>query len=166
MTEQIEFVLRSVLIGVGATAAIDVWNFFLRRVFGVRSLDYRMLGRWIGHLPRGEIVHDSIAKATSIRGELAIGWIAHYLIGETFAALLVAIWGLEWARSPSLLPALLVGLVTVVAPFFVLQPGMGAGIAASKTPNPNVARLKSLATHLVYGIGLYGTAVLTAALLP
>jgi hypothetical protein len=41
-----------------------------------------------------------------------------------------------------------------------MQPGMGAGIAASKTPNPNVARLRSIVTHTVYGIGLYGSALL------
>jgi len=51
--------------------------------------------------------------------------------------------GLDWAREPRLLPALIVGLFTVVAPFFVMQPGMGAGIAAAKTPNPTAARLRS-----------------------
>ena len=38
--------------------------------------------------------------------------------------------------APTFLPALLVGIGTVAAPFFILQPGMGAGIAASRTPNP------------------------------
>ena len=166
MTDRLEVVLRVVLIGVGATAAIDLWNTFLGRAFGVRSLDYRMLGRWIGHLPRGRVVHDSIGKAAPVPGELVIGWTAHYLIGITFAALLVAVWGLEWARRPSPLPALVVGLATIVAPFFILQPGMGLGVAASKTPRPNTARLKSLGTHLVYGVGLYVTALLTATLIP
>lgn len=69
--------------------------------------------------------------------------------------LLLALWGVEWASRPTLLPPVIVGLVTVVAPFFLMQPGMGAGIAASKTPNPKIARLRSIATHLVYGVGLY-----------
>jgi hypothetical protein len=162
MNEQPEFVLRAVLIGAGATVAMDVWAVCLRRAFGVRSLDYRLFGRWIGHLPNGRFVHESIANATPVRGELLLGWTAHYLIGITFAALLLSVWGLKWARSPSLLPALFIGVVTVIAPFFILQPGMGAGVAASKTPSPNVARLKSLATHTVYGLGLYGAALLTA----
>jgi hypothetical protein len=54
---------------------------------------------------------------------------------------------------------LLIGLGTIVAPWFVMQPGMGAGIAASSTPNPSAARLRNLATHAVYGIGLYFSAV-------
>jgi hypothetical protein len=166
MNETLEFVLRTGLIGIGATAAIDLWNIFLKHAFGVLSLDYRLFGRWIGHLPSGRFIHKNIAKASPVRGELLIGWSAHYLIGITFAALLLAIWGLKWARSPSFLPALLIGIMTIVAPFFILQPGMGAGIAASKTPKPKIARLKSLGTHAVYGLGLYGAALLTAMFIP
>ncbi|MCY1457414.1 hypothetical protein D9M71_747140 [compost metagenome] len=54
-----------------------------------------------------------------------------------------------------MLPALLFGLASLAAPFFILQPGMGAGIAASRTPRPNTARLRSLMAHTVFGIGLY-----------
>jgi len=55
-------------------------------------------------------------------------------------------------------PALAVGIGTVAAPFFLMQPGMGAGIAASRTPRPNAARLQSLLTHAVFGLGLYVSA--------
>lgn len=81
-----------------------------------------------------------------------------------FAFLLLAIWGLDWARSPTILPAMVIGLGTVVAPWFILQPGMGAGIAASKTPDPRAARLRNLATHTAYGIGLFVSATALAAL--
>jgi hypothetical protein len=36
-----------------------------------------------------------------------------------------------------------------------MQPSLGLGIAASRTPKPTRARLKSLATHAVFGLGLY-----------
>ena len=84
---------------------------------------------------------------------------AHYSIGIAFAFLLLAIWGLDWARSPTIWPPLLIGLGRIVAPWFVMQPAMGAGIAASRTPNPRAARLRNLATHTAYGIGLYVSAV-------
>jgi hypothetical protein len=125
-----------------------------------------MLGRWIGHLPRGRFVHASVADAPPVRGEAIIGWCAHYLIGVTFAGLLLALWGLEWARAPSLLPALFIGIVTVVAPYFILQPAMGAGVLGSKTPRPNITRLRSLVTHTVFGFGLYGAALLCSKLIP
>ena len=90
-----------------------------------------------------------------MQGERAIGWTAHYLIGITFAAVLLLIWGIEWARNPTLGPALVVGMTSVAAPLLLMQPGMGAGVAASRTPRPGAARLQSLITHAVFGFGLY-----------
>jgi hypothetical protein len=46
-------------------------------------------------------------------------------------------------------------MLTVAAPFFILQPALGLGIAASRTPSPARARLRSLISHLVFGFGLY-----------
>lgn len=165
MNKTIDFVVRSILIGAGATVVMDVWAAILRR-FGVPSLNFAFLGRWIGHLRRGRWLHESIAKTAPIRGELLIGWCAHYSIGITFAALLFAVFGLQWGRSPTLAPALVIGIATVVAPLFVLQPALGAGIASSKTPAPVFNTLKSLVTHTIFGVGLFLAAHATAALLP
>jgi hypothetical protein len=74
------FVLRAVFIGVGATIVMDLWALLLR-LLGIPSLNLAFLGRWIGHLPDGQWTHESIAKAAPIKGELWIGWIAHYSIG-------------------------------------------------------------------------------------
>ena len=165
MSEKIDFAVHTILIGVGATMVMDLWALLLRQL-GIPSLKFALLGRWIGHLPRGHWMHPSIAGATPVRGETLIGWSAHYAIGMTFAALLLATFGLQWARAPSLLPALLIGIVTVAAPLLVLQPAFGAGIASSKTPTPVLNVLKSLVTHTVYGVGLYLAALATASLLP
>lgn len=160
-----EFLIRAALTGIGATVVFDLWAAFLRRFFGAPASNWGFVGRWLGHFPRGYFVHDSIAQAPAVRSELLIGWVAHYAIGIIFAALLIAICGLDWARKPTVLPALVFGLVSVAAPFFVMQPAMGAGIAASKTPNPAQARLRSIAGHGVFGIGLYASALATAPLL-
>jgi Protein of unknown function (DUF2938) len=162
MSAVLEIVLRGGLIGVGATVVLDLWNALLRRAFQVRSLDMGLLGRWFGHFARGRFRHANIAEAPPIPGERVIGWTAHYAIGIAWALVLLATWGPEWARRPTLLPALIVGLGTVAAPFFLMQPGMGLGIAASKTAHPGVARLKSIGSHTIYGIGLYGSALLLA----
>lgn len=165
MNTTIEFLGRAALIGAGATLVMDGWGLALRRL-GIPSLDFGLLGRWIGHLRHGRLRHPSIAKAAPVRGERAIGWSAHYAIGITFASLLLATFGLSWAHAPSLLPALLVGIVTVVAPLFVLQPALGAGIASSKTPRPVFNSLKSVVTHTVFGLGLYVAACATSVLIP
>jgi len=158
MSNNAEAISRIVLIGIGATLTMDVWAWILRRA-GVPSLNFAFLGRWIGHLREGRFAHANIAKSAPVRGERILGWSAHYAIGISFAALLVSTFGLEWARTPSLLPALAIGIVTVVAPLFVLQPALGAGIASSKTPTPVFNCVKSVVTHIVYGFGLYIAAV-------
>jgi Protein of unknown function (DUF2938) len=132
VSEAFEFVLRATLIGVGGTLVMDGWAFLLRH-FRIPSLNFALLGRWIGHLRQGHWMHANIAAATPVRREVLVGWFVHYSIGISFAALLLSIFGLQWAHSPSLYPALLIGCVTVVAPLFVMQPAFGAGIASSKT---------------------------------
>ncbi len=165
MTDTVESALRAVLIGAGATIMMDLWAALLSQ-FGVPSLNFAFLGRWIGHIPRGHWMHASIANATPVRGESWIGWCAHYSIGITFAALLVWTNGVEWLRSPSLLPALWMGIATVVAPLLILQPAMGAGVGSWKTPTPIFNCVKSLVTHTVFGVGMYLAALAAASLLP
>ncbi|HEY1090364.1 MAG TPA: DUF2938 domain-containing protein [Burkholderiaceae bacterium] len=155
---------RLVLIGAGATAVMDVWLFALKRL-GIPTLNFALIGRWAGHLLRGQFAHVAIGRAAPIPGELVVGWLVHYAIGIAFAALLVLMQGFAWTRQPTLLPAITLGMVTVLAPLCVLQPAMGAGLASSKTPTPVRNSLRSLANHTVFGLGLYLSTALTAQLL-
>ena len=164
MTREFEFVTSAAFIGAGATLPMDLWGAFRRRFFSIRPLDLKLLGRWFGYMPRGRFIHDDITRAEPVKGEAVIGWVAHYGIGCAFAALLLAICGLDWTSRPTPLPALLVGLGTVAAPFFFMQPGFGAGIAGSRTQDPGLVRVRSVLTHVVYGVGLYASALVWAAL--
>ena len=151
----ISYMLEAALIGVGATLFIDLWALFLSRAFDVRSLDYCLLGRWVLHMPEGRIVHESIAASQAKPHECRIGWAAHYSIGVAFALVFALLAPEGWLERPTPLPALAFGVATVVVPFFTIQPSIGLGVAASRTPSPNRARLKSLMTHTVFGLGLY-----------
>ncbi|HET7131874.1 MAG TPA: DUF2938 family protein, partial [Gammaproteobacteria bacterium] len=125
-----DYLTSSTLIGIGATAATDLWAIVRQRWLNVPAPDFGLVGRWLAHMPRGRFRHERIAAAAAVPGERVIGWAAHYLIGIAFAALLLAITGLDWIRHPTVLPALSFGVATVLAPFLLMQPGMGAGIAA------------------------------------
>lgn len=149
------YILPAIAIGIGATLVMDLWNLFLKRTFDIPSLSYCLLGRWLRHMPGGTLRHASITSAPKQPFECTVGWIAHYTIGAVFALGLVVLTSGDWLLRPTLLPALLYGLATLVFPFFILQPSFGLGIAASRTPKPAQARLKSLATHTVFGLGLY-----------
>jgi hypothetical protein len=82
------------------------------------------------------------------------------MIGITFAIAFVALVGDNWLQHPTLIPAIVFGVGTVLTPFFIMQPAFGLGFAASKTPNPAQARLRSLMNHTVFGAGLYLSALL------
>jgi hypothetical protein len=147
--------LAAIAVGVGATLVMDLWNLCLKHAFSISSLNYCLLGRWLRHMPEGTIRHASIAAAPHKSLECTVGWIAHYSIGVVFALVFVALASDDWLARPTVLPAVLYGIATVVFPFFIMQPSFGLGIAASRTPNPSHARLKSLATHTTFGVGLY-----------
>lgn len=150
-----KYILGAIAIGIGASLLMDLWNLFLKRILGIPSLNYCLLGRWLLHMPGGTFRHARIASAPQKPFECASGWIAHYTIGVVFALVLVALASSDWLESPTLLPALLFGMGTVVFPLFIMQPSFGLGIASSRALNPTQARLKSLLTHTIFGVGLY-----------
>jgi Protein of unknown function (DUF2938) len=156
--EAISALPQAVVVGVGATAVMDLWLLVLKRS-GVPTMDFALLGRWVGHLFHGQLAHDAIRRAPPIAGEFGIGWLTHYAVGIVFAAVLVALQGPAWLHAPAVGPALAWGLATAAAPLLVLQPAMGAGIASSRTPAPLLNSLRSLANHAVFGLGLYLSAV-------
>ena len=149
----------SIAVGIGATLLVDLWNLFLNRAFNIRSLNYCLLGRWLLHMQEGKFRHKSITSAPEKPFECTVGWMAHYTIGIVLALVFVFFASGDWLVQPTLVPALLYGIGTVVFPFFILQPSFGMGIASSKTPGPGQARLKSLMTHSAFGVGLWVSAL-------
>lgn len=156
-------VLHVLVVGTGAALVMDAWGLILRRAYGVAGPDYRLVGRWVGHLLDGQFRHDSIGRAAPVAAEAALGWAVHFGTGISFAAGLVAIWGEDWLQAPTIAPALITGAATVLAPYLVMQPAFGLGIASSRAPDPTAARLRSLITHLVFGVGLFFVAWLITA---
>lgn len=155
MNGKLDIVRYAITIGVGATLVMDLWMFLRKRLFGIAALDHALVGRWFAYLPRGRFRHTPITASPPVPGERMVGLLAHYASGIAFSGLLLAVFGVDWTRQPTLVPALVVGIGSVAAPFLLMQPGMGMGIAARLAPRPALARLNSLVTHAVFGVGLY-----------
>jgi len=155
----------AVLIGLGATVTFDLWGLFLKHAFQITPSNLCLVGRWLRYMPAGTFTHAKIGSTPPKSKECTVGWIAHYTIGITFAITFVAFVGNQWLQQPTLLPALVFGIVTVLAPFAIMQPAFGLGFAAAKTANPMQARVRSLLNHMAFGVGLYLFAVLTDWLL-
>jgi len=158
--------LAAVVVGVGATLFMDVWAVLLQRAFNIPLANYCLVGRWLRHMPEGKFMHASIAAAPQMDAECVLGWIAHYVIGTMYALMLVAWMSGSWLARPTLLPAMLFGMGSVLVPYLIMQPLFGLGIAASKAPRPMQARLRSLVAHATFGVGLYVSAVGLSYVLP
>ena len=124
-------------VGVFATVVIDIWAIVLKYGFHLPTTDWAMVGRWFGHIPRGNLIHRPIRNSPAIPYERVIGWTAHYVIGILYAFLYLFIIGIVLTQKPSLVSAMVFGIATLVAPWFLLQPGLGLGIFASRAQQPN-----------------------------
>ena len=160
------YFLGAIAVGLGATLFMDAWALLLKRAFSIPLANYCLVGRWLRYMPEGTFVHASIVNASQKRFECTVGWIAHYVIGAVYALVLVAFVSGSWLARPTLLPAMLFGIVSLLVPFLIMQPSFGLGIAASRTPQPTQARLRSLMAHTAFGVGLYVSAVGVSYVLP
>jgi len=132
---EVDMTVEIIITGIGATLLMDFWALARKRLFGV---------------------------AAPVRGERVLGWTFHYLTGLLFAAAFLVLVGGDWLQRPTPGPALLFGALTVAAPLLLMQPGFGMGLAAARTPRPWQVRSRALATHLVFGLGLYLAGLLLA----
>ncbi|WP_438749653.1 DUF2938 domain-containing protein [Pararhizobium sp. O133] len=151
---------RCVAIGIGGTVLMDLWAILLSFLPGQSKPNWAPVGRWFWHLRNGKVFHEDIGKAEPYEHELALGWIGHYAVGIIYGFLPLVIAGTGWLAAPTFLPAWIIGIVTVGAGWFLLQPGLGIGWAASKTPNPTKVRVLNLVAHTVFAVGMYWTALL------
>jgi hypothetical protein len=150
----VSMAIAPVWTGVIATAVLDVWANVLYRVFRFPVTNWGLVGRWVRGLPFAIYRRSPISGDPSVPHEAAIGWFTHYLVGIVYAFAYFSILGAA-SVEPGLRSAMLFGLVTVLAPWLVLQPGLGLGFFATGTAKPNVTRALNLIAHGVFGVGLY-----------
>ena len=148
-------ILQTIALGIGATIMMDLYAFCMAKLFNIPPLNYGLVGRWFIHIWKGKISHQTIMATPQVVGENSIGWFLHYLIGVIFAFVFIAMVGAIWFVETGWIAPILFGLCTVVFPFFLMQPCFGFGVAASRTPQPNTVRMRSLMAHCSFGVGLY-----------
>lgn len=103
MKSTVDCIAYVIAMGILATAFMDLWAMAQKRLLGIPSLDYAMVGRWLGHMPRGIFLHTPIGTAKRVPGEVVLGWSAHYAIGMLFAAMFVLVMPDNWRAGPTLL---------------------------------------------------------------
>ncbi|MFT5880192.1 MAG: hypothetical protein ACI86X_001319 [Moritella sp.] len=46
--------LKAIWVGIGATLIMDLWALLQKRLFGIPSLDYALVARWVLLIPSGQ----------------------------------------------------------------------------------------------------------------
>lgn len=156
MKSSLRLLIATLVIGIIATGLLDIFNLARHLLLEQPLTRYEHIGRWVLHaLERQQFVLKGVPSLPVMPYEMFLGWFGHYFIGTVFAAILLLWKGKAWLAHPRLVPALVIGILTSIVPFLVVQPGMGAGIAGMATSDPLALQLKVLVTHVVFGVGLY-----------
>ena len=156
MEMDVAVALRAALAGVIATVGIDLAGVLRKRRYGVPGPDWGLVGRWVCGLACGRwMLHAQDRVRPASAAERLVGWGVHYAVGIALALGLSLVAGPGWLLRPAPVLTIAFGFLTVVLPFCVMQPALGAGIAARKTLDPVRARVNSLITHGLFGCGLF-----------
>ena len=150
-----ESIINIIMLGVLATVIIDVWATFSNKVLGLPRTNWAMVGRWLGHIPGGQFVHNPVSASAPIPYENIVGWAFHYLIGIVYALCYVALVVFFLEGQPTLLSAWVFGVATILSPWLIMQPCLGLGLCATKAPEPNRVRVQNFAIHSIFGVALY-----------
>ena len=148
-----------IVMGIAGTLAMDVWARVLN-MFGQPLPNWGVPGRWLAQVRRGRVFHDDIAAVDPVEREVLLGWALHYAVGIAYGVAFVLLAGPGWVAAPTFWPVWAFSVAPLVFGWFLLQPGMGLGWAASRTPAPWKLRGLGLVAHTVFGLGMWGGALL------
>lgn len=128
-----DLLVRILLTGAGATLCMDLWALLLKRRFDIPSLDYALVGRWFLGMFDGRWFHATIVTAPPRRGERNRLDIA--LRHRHRVCLYPArVGGQRVVCDAGAAHRAVERLAELAAPFLVMQPALGFGVAAAKPP--------------------------------
>jgi Protein of unknown function (DUF2938) len=120
---------------------------------GPRRTGPDLIGRWVGYLLRGKFKHSDILQTPRLRGELLLGFAAHYSIGIVLTLVYFGVLAVAHAR-PTALSAILYGTATTGLPWFVMFPSQGMGWLGRDAPGGAHLARASLFNHIMFGLAI------------
>lgn len=157
-------ILAIVVVGVIATATLDIWQQIYRMAFGTPITNWAMIGRWAAYIPKGQFVQANIGQTPPVANEMTLGWIVHYVVGIGYAVVYLFLMWVVFQSPPDFVSAMVFGAVSVVMTWFVIGPMLGGGVMAAHAPNRPAAMAHDFTSHLSFGFGLFLGVVVFRAL--
>ena len=150
------FLIYGLIAGIIATLIFDLFQISLSYAYNINKSKWNLIGRYfIGVLKNNKFFVDNIEEEEIIDNELLIGYLIHYAIGAIFGLFYVSL-NLIFYSEPSLILALIIGIITVSGGWCVIMPyTYNIGFFASKKEEQFQILAQNLIAHFIFGIGLY-----------
>ena len=133
---------------------MDMMSLISHQLFKINAFNYALLGRWVLYWQQKKFTHHNIQQSPPQKYEASIGWFFHYLIGILWTYLYFIL--SHFLHYPiTLWNTIIFSIITTCIPFLIIQPALGFGMFAQKTPNPFKSMRNSVLAHLYFGLGLY-----------
>lgn len=149
-----DLLIAGVVAGVLGTAAMDLGNLLFSRVGILSKIDVGMIGRMAAGWTRGRFRYRHPSEMEEVTNEKAYGYLTHYAIGVAFAVPYVVGWLVLSGGPVSPGWAVVYGIATTVASWFLVYPSMGFGAFGRRSPEGLKASLSPLANHFFFGLGM------------
>lgn len=146
--------IHSIILGLLSTLIMDLLALLRFHFFQSKSFNYALIGRWTLSLKNFKFLYNNITSSPVVKYEMIVGWLLHYAIGVSlsFIYLQTPIFN----EQPNIfISSILFGLFTTLIPLIIMQPILGFGFFASKTPRPTQSIKNSLIAHFNFGLGLF-----------
>ena len=150
------FLIYGLIAGIIATLIFDLFQISLSYAYNINKSKWNLIGRYfIGLIKNNKFFVDNIEEEEIIDNELLIGYLVHYAIGSIFGLFYVSI-NLIFYSEPSLILALIIGIITVLGGWCIIMPyTYNIGFFASKKEEQFQILVQNLIAHFIFGIGLY-----------
>jgi len=149
-------VIEMILMGIFATYFMDLLAGILVKRKVIHSyIGPEAVGRWFLYMFKGKFTHKDILKTPALNSENLWGFLSHYLIGIVLAGIYLFLELWVPIVSDQLWMPFVFGIATVILPWFWLNPCMGFGFLASKSPNRAHIIRTSLVNHTNFGLGFF-----------
>ena len=149
------FVIEGIVSGIIATLLFDLFQISLTFAYGINKAKWNLAGRYFAGVSKGKYFQEDIDNEPTVKNELFIGYVVHYLIGIIFGLTYVIINSL-FLPEPSLTLALIFGFFTVLGGWCIMMPyAYNIGFFASKKEDQKQILVQNLLFHFIFGIGLF-----------
>ena len=147
------FLVKIIIVGIISCLAMDLWQQVLKKISGIPSSNWRIVGRWFLMIfSAKKIFNPTITEELPLKNENRIGWLVHYSVAVIYVLFYWVLMTQTDLLAPTVLDGLMFGAISVVVPWFFFMPCLGNGFLATKSPNPTLSCTVALASHSILGL--------------